>query len=131
MSSRLYQKGLPAATMLRKEPRFKRALLALRVNFQSELLDWDKENANKPLKAYFEARCLLHNIEVDLNLAWAKFEALDKNVDEFFKSCSCLVSAIGRLENIKNAEDQDLASEHTETIKKDEQEWQHSLDERK
>ena len=123
--------GLPAATMLRKKPRFKKALLALRVNFQSELLDWDKENAYKPLKAYFEARCLLHNIEVDLNLAWAKFEALDKNVDEFFKSCSCLVSAIGRLENIKKAEDEDLASEQTKTIKKDEQEWQHSLDERK
>ena len=131
MSSRLYQKGLPAATMLRKKPRFKRALLALRVNFQSELLDWDKENANKPLKAYFEPRCLLHNIEVDLNLAWAKFEDLDKNVDKFFKSCSCLVSAIGRVENNMNAEDQDLASERTEQIKKDEQEWQHSVDERK
>ena len=104
MSSRLYQKGLPAATMLRKKPRFKRALLALRVNFQSELLDWDKENGNKPLKAYFEA----------------KFEALEKNVDEFFKKCSCFVSAIGRLENMRNAEDQYLASEQTEQIKKDE-----------
>ena len=119
MSSRLYQ-GLPPSTLFRKKPRFKKALLALRVNFQSELLDWDQENANKPLKAYFEARCLLHNIEVDLNLAWAKFVALDKNVDEFFKKCSCLVSTIGRLENMRNAEDQYLASEQTEQIKKDE-----------
>ena len=131
MSSRLYQKVSPAATVLRKKPRFKKALLALRVNFQSELLDWDREISSKPLKAYFEARCLLHNIEVDLNLAWAKFDALDKNVDKFFKTCSCLISAVGRMENIKNAEDLDLASEQTETIKKDEQEWKHSLDERK
>ena len=104
MASRLSQRGGQASTMVKKKSRFKNALMALRVSFRSEMLAWDNENDNKPLKAYFEARCLLHNIEVDLNLAWSKFEALDKNVDNFFKSCSCLVSTIGRLENKENNE---------------------------
>ena len=45
-------------------------------------------------------------MEVNLNLAWEKLKDLDKILDEFYKKCSCLVSAIKRLEKLEMSQEQ-------------------------
>ena len=61
---------------------------ALRVNYQLEILDWDCQKDAQSSKVYFEAQCLLHNMGVNLNLAWEKLKDLDKILEGFLKKCS-------------------------------------------
>ena len=84
-----------------RRSKFKKAMNALRVNYHLEIMDWDYRKDDQTSKVYFEARCLLHNMEVNLNLAWEKLKDLDKILDDFFKKCSCLVSAMQRLEKLE------------------------------
>ena len=49
---------------------------------------------------------LLHNMEVNLNLAWEKFKDLDKILDVFLKKCSFLVGAMIRLEKLQMSREQ-------------------------
>ena len=75
-------------TKSERKSKFKKALCALRVNYHLEILDWDCRKDARSSKVYFEARCLLHNIEVNLNLAWEKLKDLDIILEEFFYKCS-------------------------------------------
>ena len=107
MAPVLHRKGYPSSAMqqedfsehkVERRAKFKNAL---KVNYQLEILDWDYRKHAHTSKVYFEARCLLHNMVVNLNLAWEKLKELDKILDELLKKCSCLVSAMERLEKLE------------------------------
>ena len=95
-SSGMQQEDAPERKAERRS-KFKKAMNGLRVNYHLEILNWDCRKDAKSSTVYFEARCLLHNMEVNLNLALEKLKDLDKILDEFLKKCICLVSAIKRL----------------------------------
>ena len=103
-SSAMQQEDGPERKAQRRS-KFKKAMNGLRVNYHLEILDWNCRKDAKSSKVYFEARCLLHNMEVYLNLAWEKLKDLDK-ILEFLKKCSCLVSAIKRLEKLEMSQEQ-------------------------
>ena len=120
MSIRLYQKGSLASCVdqdemldhnLARKTKFKKAFLALRVNYHFEMLDFERAKAAQFSRNYLEARHLLHIIEVDMNTAWDKFEDLDKTVDEFFKNSQCLVASMQVLENVDVIEHKEVPSE--------------------
>ena len=104
-TSGMQQEDLPEHKTERRS-KFKKATNGLRVNYHLEILNWDCRKDAKSSTVYFEARCLLHNMEVNLNLAWEKLKDLDKILDEFLKKCSCLVSAIKRLEKLEMSQEQ-------------------------
>ena len=120
MSIRLYQKVIVASCVdqdkmldhnLARKSKFKKAFLALRVNYHLEMLDFERAKAAQFSKNYLEARHLLHKIEVDMNTAWDKFGDLDKTVDEFFKNSQCLVASMQVLENVDIIEHKEVESE--------------------
>ena len=76
-TSGMQQEDLPEHKAERRS-KFKKAMHALRVNYHLEIMDWDYRKDDQSSKVYFEAQCLLHNMEVNLNLAWEKLKDLDK-----------------------------------------------------
>ena len=81
-----------------KGSKLKSVVTALAANHHLQILNWKISDDSLDHKTYFEARCLLHNMEVNLNLAWEKFKDLDEALDEFFKKCSGIVAAMKKLE---------------------------------
>ena len=102
--SAMQQEDLPEHKTERRS-KFKKAMNALRVNYHLEIMEWDFRKDEQSSKVYFEAQCLLHNMEVNLNLAWEKLKDLDKILDDFLKKCSCLVSAMQRLEKLEMSQE--------------------------
>ena len=86
-SSAMQQEDGPERKAQRRS-KFKKAMHGLRVNYHLEILDWNCRKDAKSSKVYFEARCLLHNMGVNLNLAWEKLKDLDKILEDFLKKCS-------------------------------------------
>ena len=86
-TSGMQQEDLPEHKTERRS-KFKKAMNALRVNYHLEIMEWDFRKDEQSSKVYFEAQCLLHNMEVNLNLAWEKLKDLDKILEDFLKKCS-------------------------------------------
>ena len=85
---------------LKRKSKFK----YLKLNYEIQFLNWDDKQQKRNFKTYYELRCTIHNIQVDLDKEFQQLIGCEDKTDTVLKSCTCLVSAREVFEKLLNSE---------------------------